>query len=344
MEAREYADSEQVLPSVALGLVPPPLPEILFLRRFVETVRTPPPEIIKGVLHRGCKLMLGGTSKSNKSWSLLDLAVSVAAGQPWWGIETFQGPVIYINFELHDWAMGQRLNAILAARPECGKIGDTLAIWNLRGRNCDLSILRPQLEEQLMKHGFVLIIVDPVYKVLGDRDENSNGDIAGLMNEFEALAASVNASLVGGHHFAKGDSTTKNAIDRMSGAGAWARDPDALVILTPHETENCFTVTSILRNVSPKPEFVVEWQFPLMRVTDLDPSQLRTPQAGNKRVTDSVFITECITETDRSNKTIISIAKNKWDMADSTAENYLRRLSRANLIHKPKHGVYRLKP
>ncbi len=30
-------------------------------------------------------MILGGTSKSNKSWCLLDLALSVASGREWWG-------------------------------------------------------------------------------------------------------------------------------------------------------------------------------------------------------------------------------------------------------------------
>jgi hypothetical protein len=30
-------------------------------------------------------MILGGTSKSNKSWCLLDLALSVASGEKWWG-------------------------------------------------------------------------------------------------------------------------------------------------------------------------------------------------------------------------------------------------------------------
>jgi RecA-family ATPase len=33
------------------------------------------------ILHQGCKMILGGTSKSSKSWCLLDLGVSVASGQ-----------------------------------------------------------------------------------------------------------------------------------------------------------------------------------------------------------------------------------------------------------------------
>src|SRR5262249_22578796 len=152
------------------------------------------------------------------------------------------------------------------ARPQCKGLGDSLALWNLRGRNADLTLLRPQLEEQLAKHQFGLIILDPAYKLLGDRDENANGEIAGLMNEFEALAQSSGAAVVVAHHFAKGDSTAKSAVDRMSGAGAWARDPDSIVVLTPHEEENCFTVSSILRNLPQLPEFVVAWDYPLMRV------------------------------------------------------------------------------
>jgi RecA-family ATPase len=53
------------------------------------------------------------------------------------------------------------------------------------------------------------------------------------MNELEALARRTGAAIVVAHHFAKGDSTAKSAIDRMSGAGAWARDPDSLVVMTP---------------------------------------------------------------------------------------------------------------
>jgi hypothetical protein len=76
--------SEQVDIAVDLGAAAPALPEILNLRQLVETAPAPPPQIIEGILHQGCKMILGGTSKSNKSWCLLDLALSVASGQNWW--------------------------------------------------------------------------------------------------------------------------------------------------------------------------------------------------------------------------------------------------------------------
>jgi RecA-family ATPase len=207
--------SHQIDIVVDLGVLPPPLPEILTLRQLVEVATAPPRQIIDGILHQGCKMILGGTSKSNKSWSLLDLGVSVASGQPWWGRPCAKHPVLYINFELHTWAIAERLNAICAARPECTSFADTLALWNLRGFAADMTLLRPKLQEQLAERKFGLIIIDPAYKLLGNRDENANGDIASLMNEFEALCVSTGAAVVVAHHFAKGDSTAKHAMDTL---------------------------------------------------------------------------------------------------------------------------------
>jgi hypothetical protein len=325
--------NEQVDIAVDLGAVPPPLPEIVTLRQFAASPPVAPPQIIEGILHKGCKMILGGTSKSNKSWCLLDLALSVASGQPWWGRRCTKMPVVYINFELHDWAIAQRLNALCVARSDCKEMGDTLHIWNLRGHNSDLSLLRPKLEEQLTRHQFGLIILDPAYKVLGNRDENANGEIASLMNEFEAMAQKTGAAIVVAHHFAKGDSTSKNAMDRMSGAGAWARDPDSIVVLTPHEEPDCFTVTSILRNLPQLPEFVVAWDYPLMRVaSDLNPDALRRPQARNKVCSDKEFVAAVLGDKARNFSTIIEIAQAQLTMSPATTKRYLSRLKEAGLI------------
>jgi hypothetical protein len=324
--------SDQVDIAVDLGVVPPPLPEIEFLREFAANMPEPPEQIVEGILHRGCKVVLGGTSKSNKSWCLLDLAISVASGQPWWGRRCTKMPVVYINFELHRWALAQRLNALCGARPECRELGDSLALWNLRGRNGDLSLLRPKLEEQLMRHQFGLIILDPAYKLLGNRDENANGEIASLMNEFEALGQSSGAAVVVAHHFAKGDSTAKSAMDRMSGAGAWARDPDSILVLTPHEEPDCFTVSTVLRNLPQVEEFVVRWDFPLMRVaSDLNPEALRRPQSKNKVCTDREFVERFLGQSPIARRDIV-VEAGKEGISARTADRYLQRLTEAGLI------------
>lgn len=333
MEIKKSTPTDQVDPAVALEAIPPPLPEICFLEDFAANPPLAPPQIIEGILHQGCKMILGGTSKSNKSWCLLDLALSVASGQPWWGRPCAKMPVVYINFELQPWALAQRLGALCLARPECRMGKRSLALWNLRGHNTDLTLLRPKLEEQLTQHQFGLIILDPAYKVLGNRDENANGEIASLMNEFEALAQKTGAAVVVAHHFAKGDSTAKSAMDRMSGAGAWARDPDSIIVLTPHEEQDCFTVTSILRNLPQLPEFVVAWDFPLMRVADdLNPEALRRPQSKNKLCSDKEFVAAVLGDQSRSFTAIIKEAAANLKMSRMTASRYLSRLTEAGVI------------
>lgn len=340
MEIKQYNPSEQVDPAVELGAVPPPLPDIMNLEQLVAAAVTVPPVIIEGVLHQGDKMILGGTSKSNKSWCLLDLALSVASGQAWWGRRCAKMPVVYINFELQTWAVMQRLNALCAARPECKGVGQTMNVWNLRGHNADITLLRPKLEEHLDRHQFGVIILDPAYKVLGNRDENANGEIADLMNELEALAQKTGAAIVVAHHFAKGDSTAKSAIDRMSGAGAWARDPDSIVIMTPHEEPDCFTVTSILRNLPQVPDYVVAWEFPLMRVAgDLNPEALRRPQGRSKVCTDKEFMEAVLTTELKSLKEVVKDAEAKLNMARRSVIRYLNRLTDAGVV-RTSGGMY----
>jgi hypothetical protein len=136
------------------------------------------------------------------------------------------------------------------------------------------------------------------------------------------------------HHFAKGDSTAKNAMDRMSGAGAWARDPDSIVVLTPHEEPDCFTVTSILRNLPQLPEFVLAWDYPLMRLAnDLNPDALRRPQAKNKVCSDKEFMDAVITNEGKSYGRIVNDGRSLLNMSTSTAERALKRLKTAGLVN-----------
>ncbi len=161
------------------------------------------------------------------------------------------------------------------------------------------------------------------------------------MNEFEALAQSSGAAVVVAHHFAKGDSTAKNAIDRMSGAGAWARDPDSILVLTPHEEPDCFTVTSVLRNLPQVPEFVVEWDYPLMRLApELNPEALRRPQSRNKICTEHEFMEAVLSDgTGKAFGTIVKDAASLLSMSRRSVANYLKRAVDSGLV-RTSGGLY----
>ena len=239
-----------------------------------------PPELIEGVLHQGGKMVIGGGSKSFKTWVLMDLGLSVATGTEWWGIATEKGRVLYINLELQRFAFGQRQNSIASAKSVTLAPGE-LDIWNLRGYCADLSEMAVQIIERTQDRGYALTIIDPIYKGMGGRDENSAGDIGLLLNEIERLTVQTGAAVVFGAHFAKGNASGKESIDRISGSGVFARDPDSVITLTRHEEDGAFTVEATLRNFSPIEPFAVRWDYPLMvRDDSLDPAKLKKPKAG----------------------------------------------------------------
>src|SRR5205807_10630186 len=93
-----------------------------------------------------------------------------------------------------------------------------LDYWGLRGKAADLSSLMEDIIIMVKDRGYSLIVFDPIYKGLGDRDENRAGDIASLLNEIESLAVETGAAVAFGHYFSKGNQANKDSIDRIGGS------------------------------------------------------------------------------------------------------------------------------
>ena len=234
------------------------------------------PVLIDGILHRGTKMVLGGGSKSYKTWTLLNLAACVASGSPWFGRECVATgkDVIFLNFEVPHEFFLQRVKSVCDAMGM--DVPQNLCIWSLRGVCNDLQVLLKVLEERMEKDNLALMCIDPIYKALGDRDENSAGDMGMLMNEVEALVEKTGAAVAFGAHYSKGNQAEKDPLDRISGSGVFARDPDTIMGLTAHEEQDCFTVHAALRNFSGIDPFVVKWDFPLFKLQeDLNPNDLK---------------------------------------------------------------------
>ena len=254
------------------------LPDIINARALIDKNPPKPPQLIKGIMHQGSKMVLGGGSKSYKTWSLLDLGMSVSCGQPWWSFDTVQAKALYINLELPEWSFKERIDEITTARPALMKLTN-FDVWNLRGYSVSFEKMRPAIVERIAQ-GYGLIIIDPIYKVYGDKDENSAGEMGTLLNEIERLAVESGAAVVFGAHFSKGNQAGKESIDRISGSGVFARDPDTILVMTKHELEDTYTVEATLRNLKPMDPFCVQRVHPLMERNDgIDPKKLKKANA-----------------------------------------------------------------
>ena len=85
--------------------IPPatkPLPEIWDWDRLMEEAEKPmPPEILKDLLWKGCRMSVEGSSKAGKTWTLMNLGLAAVQGTSWMGIEVVKPcRVLYMDFEL----------------------------------------------------------------------------------------------------------------------------------------------------------------------------------------------------------------------------------------------------
>ncbi len=260
------------------------LPPMLTISELLAKNYPRPAELIAGVLHRRSKMTIAGGSKTYKTWAMLDLALSVATGTPWWDFPTTKGRVLYLNFELDDFFFQERVTAILEAKDVSVEPAN-FASMTFRGWIIDALVLEA-VATRVRNEDFSLIVIDPLYKLLEGRDENSAGDVALMLNELGVLAADIGAALLIAHHFSKGNQAGKESIDRMSGSGVFHRDPDSLLMLTKHETEGAFVVECTLRNFRPVEPFCVQWAEPLLVRADLDPARLKAAKPNEQKYKD----------------------------------------------------------
>ena len=301
-----------------LAITPPPLP----------------PELIKGVLHQGAKLVLGGASKSNKTWSLLDMAVSVASGSEWWNLETVQGRVLYLNLEIAAPFFARRIKTVAEAKGVELQRGQ-FTVWNLRGHSCDIGALSTRILPDIKAGAFSLVILDPIYKCLGGRDENKAGEIASLLNQIEHIAVESGAAVAFGAHYSKGNQSAKESIDRIGGSGVFARDPDAILTLTKHEEEDAFTCEPTLRNHAPHDPFVLRWKWPLMRRDDtLDPAKLKPQRTGREPRFTPADLVECIGKRKMKSSALAKLAAEEKGIKGGSFYDLLRKAKTAGLIIK----------
>ena len=231
--------------------------------------------------------------------------------------------VIFINFEVAHEFFLQRVRTVCKAMNT--EPPSNLKIWSLRGISNDLSVILKALDERL-DNGASLIVIDPIYKGLAGRDENSAGDMGQLMNEVEAIVEKTGAAVAFAAHYSKGNQADKDPLDRVSGSGVFARDPDTIMGLTAHEEQNCFSVHSALRNFAGLDPFVVEWDFPLFSIReDLDANRLKKP---NQKVTGTQVI-DVISEAMPSGirkADLVDRCKDKFSIGKSTVYSQVKSL------------------
>lgn len=192
------------------------------------------PPLIDGVLRQGHKMLIAGPSKAGKSYALIELCCAIAEGKKWLEWKCTQGRVMYVNLELDRASCLHRFKDVYTALGIAPDNLSNIDIWNLRGRSVPMDKLAPKLIRRASKKNYIAIIIDPIYKVITG-DENSADQMAHFCNQFDKVCTELGCAVIYCHHHSKGAQGGKRSMDRASGSGVFARDPDALIDLVELE-------------------------------------------------------------------------------------------------------------
>lgn len=266
-----------------------PLPPPVFIDLFqvmadASDPSTLPPVLIEGILHKGCKMIISGSSKAGKTLALMHLGLASANGLPWMGHRiNRQCKVVYLDFELVPRLAKERFKEIMNSPANEYFQTKNFRYCGLRGQKRSLEDLALHIQA-IKDFSPDMVIVDPFYKLGGEYDENDAGSVARVLDVMENFSERLGCAFVYAHHFSKGNKAETDHIDRASGSGVFARDPDAILTLTPHEEEHHLVLEGSLRNFATPEKKVVEFSWPnFIPKSDLEPTLRKAGQAAESK-------------------------------------------------------------
>jgi hypothetical protein len=256
--------------------------------------------LIQNLLRKRQVAIVSGAAKTHKSWTAMELALAVSQGSAFLKWKSNSGRVFYVDTELEKYDFKQRIRTIAKAKGySVGRKEITPML--LRAKRTNLDALVPVLKKRAI--GYDLICIDAIYSVLGDREENSNEDIAQIGGLLFELAEETGAAVLFTHHFSKGSQSGKRGIEKASGAGAWGRFPDVSLAIDKHPEEGCYNFELVTRAFAPESPFVARrtgciWQVEAgLKVETIGSSSDRS---GITDIID-ILINECNGETSPGN-------------------------------------------
>lgn len=318
----------------------------LLVREATDTIKesiADPVELIAGLITECSKCVIGGSSKSFKTWFSLDAAVCLAAGLPFLGRATKPIPVMYVNLELKERTLKKRIKTIVEAKQA---EGETVNLANfrhvtLRGKLAGLSVheVINRLLKLVASINARALFLDPIYKLNTEGDENSSRDQTKLFNELDRITTEGRATLILNDHFSKGSQSDKDPLDAIRGSSAKGGDVDAAIIIRAHENKFSYTVDVIHRELPPVEPFVISWKFPLFSIDEsLDPAALKQPKRGRPKTFDYLAALTAIADSSTENAYSRNAWAKKLGIPPATLFNHLPHLRTKGWIYTVGEG------
>ncbi len=280
---------------------------IVRLKDLITTFNGLHKPIVHGMLREGETMNIIASPKMGKSLLVSGLAISIATGMDWFGMNVEQGQVLHIDNELHVPTITDRYLKITKAMNLSHHLfSDNIDIVCHRGKLKDL-VAMGSMFDKIEPGQYKLIIIDAFYRALPqDTDENDNGAIASLYNRIDHYAAKLQCAFAMIHHTSKGNQSGKAVTDVGAGAGSQSRAADTHLVIRPHEEDDIVVLEAAVRSWPAMPPKALRLEWPLFVPTEeVDTSALlgsAKPKTKAVEVTMDEFIDECIAINDPCSK------------------------------------------
>lgn len=193
------------------------------------------PVLIDGVVRKGHVMLLAGKGKIGKSWSAIELCVSVATGrESWFGLPLkSSGACLYIDPELDPKSLDNRFQTVCKAmNAETEKADSLIAKWPLRGiPGASMDAIISDLQTRNAFDQFALVVIDSC-SCFVEGDENKSVDVRKFAAKVLQVTRITGATVLLVHHFGKAKDGDRSAADRARGSSVWLDFPDAVLTLT----------------------------------------------------------------------------------------------------------------
>lgn len=232
-----------------------------------------PTWLIDGIWQAGSYGMIAGEPKTYKSVLATDLALSVASGKPFLGVfETLKrGAVLYVQEENSEQTVQDRIHKIahhkglMSVTASGFPVIEPLPIYFSNNYGIDLTSpeSRELLEKTMESISPVVVILDPLYMMLGKAEENSATEIRDILRWLTYIRNTYGCAIIICHHYGKPQSGKPsgkggNKIRGTSEFHAWVES--ALYIKTTPEVTT-IEVEREFRAFPAVPQFSVKMEL-----------------------------------------------------------------------------------
>lgn len=198
----------------------------------LENRKPLPPDLVEGFIPGQTAVLLSGPGGDGKSYAVLDLAVAVASGDYWLGLEALQVPVLIIDVENRRNRVEERLAETLQGHDLTGHAPPVHFAFEVTHHlDQDEAIMEYAQMAQEVDAG--LIILDSLVDFLGETDENSNPEMGRIAQRLRALVDYAKVSVMAVHHTPKSGDGPRGATALRNGIDVnimVSRDGDVLTL------------------------------------------------------------------------------------------------------------------